>query len=186
MPMFKLVQPSLEYADEFLHLVREYQTLAIPDQFQAITFLYDPDVNHATLADLIARRQANTNAANLPAHLVPSTDFWLFADDMIVGVSSLRHYLNAKLENHGGHIGYNVRPSQRGKGYATKLLALTLNEARSMGINRILITCHRDNIASAAVIRNNGGILASEGIADDTGEPVLRFWITSEHRTLNI
>ena len=64
----------LQRADEFLHLVREYQTLAIPDQFQAITCMYDPDVNHATLADLIARRQANNHAANLPAHLRPSPD----------------------------------------------------------------------------------------------------------------
>jgi len=36
---------------------------------------------------------------------------------------------------------------------------------------------HTDNFASAGVIRNNGGVLASQGPAKKFPRPISRYWI---------
>ena len=82
----------------------------------------------------------------------------------------IRHRLNDYLLNFGGHIDYSVRKSERQKGYATEMLALALIECMKLNIKRVLITCDKDNIASAKTIINNGGILEGSGITQ-------RYWI---------
>ena len=52
----------------------------------------------------------------------------------------------------GGLIGYSVRPSQRGKGYASEMLKLALDKFKNTNIENILITCKDFNIASKKVI----------------------------------
>lgn len=93
-------------------------------------------------------------------------------DGLVVGVIQLRHSLNEYLLKEGGHIGYSVRPSERRKGYASTLLQLCLAEAKQLGIERVLITCDDDNIASAGVIEKAGGVL------QDIRNGKKRFWIT--------
>lgn len=44
----------------------------------------------------------------------------------------------------GGHIGYAIRPSERRKGYAGRMLALGLQEARKLALDRVLVTCDAD------------------------------------------
>jgi predicted acetyltransferase/predicted GNAT family N-acyltransferase len=102
----------------------------------------------------------------------------LMKDDTgrIFGMVSLRFELNDYLFRYGGHIGYGVRPSERGKGYGTIQLKLALEEMRKRGIYRVLITCDKDNPASAKVIQNCGGVLENE-VTEDDGEIVQRYWI---------
>lgn len=94
-----------------------------------------------------------------------------------MGESRLRHRLTPSLEDRGGRIGYMVRPTQRGMGYGTKLLAMTLEKAQQIGLNCVLVTCDADNLASACVIQKNRGSLASESISEQTGRIVSRYWI---------
>lgn len=111
--------------------------------------------------------------------LVPQHTYWLMREDgVIVGVSRLRTLLTPALEDVGGHIGYDIRPSERRKGYGTLLLALTLRKARMLGLPRVLLTCNTDNIASARIIEKNGGILASQSVSPLLGVLVSRYWIT--------
>lgn len=95
--------------------------------------------------------------------------------DMVVGAVNIRHYLNESLLLDGGHIGDGVRPTQRGKGIATKMIALALEECKKLGIYRVLMVCDKDNVGSAKSIINNGGILEDEPIVD--GIPQQRYWI---------
>jgi len=97
-------------------------------------------------------------------------------NNRIVGMVDIRHSLNDALLIRGGHIGYGVRPSERKKGYASKMLALALDECRRLGIAKALLTCDKDNIASARVIQKNGGVLENE-FTDDAGEITQRYWI---------
>ncbi len=94
-----------------------------------------------------------------------------------LGVSKLRHSLTPALEDAGGNIGYRIRPDERGKGYGTQILALTLPHARALGLARVLLTCDSDNIRSARVIMANGGVLTSEGHSPLRGARVCRYWI---------
>ncbi len=90
----------------------------------------------------------------------------------LVGISDIRLGINDFIQNFAGRIGYSVRPSQRGKGYATEILGLTLKQAAGYGLNKVLITCNEPNIASAKVIEKNGGIL--ETIIPHPGFPDVR------------
>ena len=109
-------------------------------------------------------------------HVPDSTFFCLDTDrDRMVGAVNLRHYLNERLLRNGGHIGDGVRPSERGKGIGTKLVALALEECKKLGIPRVLMVCDKDNIGSAKSILHNGGILENEVVVD--GFTAQRYWI---------
>ena len=103
--------------------------------------------------------------------------YFAIVSGRIVGTIALRHYLNDELLQSGGHIGYAIRPLARRKGYATQMLALALERCRAMGMAKVLVTCNKDNIASAKTIINNGGILANEFVNDE-GITEERYWIT--------
>jgi predicted acetyltransferase len=110
---------------------------------------------------------------------VPGTELWLEDVGSIVACARLRFWLTPDLENEGGHIGYDVRPSMRRRGYGTALLGLVLVEARARGIQRVRITCDADNVGSIKVIERNGGKYASSGISPETGASVRQYWIES-------
>jgi predicted acetyltransferase len=99
------------------------------------------------------------------------------ADGRIVGRSSIRHALNARLLRIGGHIGYCVLPTYRRRGYAREILRQSLVIVRSLGVDRVLVTCDDDNIASIRVIESCGGRL--ESIEPQLRRQALkrRYWI---------
>ena len=110
---------------------------------------------------------------------VPNSVFFLLDTerDRLLGAINIRHYLDDELLREGGHIADGIRPSERGKGYATEMIRLALIECRKLGIDQVLITCCKDNIGSAKSIINNGGILENE-IINSEGEIEQRYWIT--------
>lgn len=96
-------------------------------------------------------------------------------DDKLLGMIDIRHKLNEYLFNFGGHIGYSIRKSERRKGYAKKMLGQALGKCREMGLDKVLITCDKENIASASTIKSQGGVLENEVNEED--EIVQRYWI---------
>lgn len=109
---------------------------------------------------------------------VPQTVWWGIVGTRVVGRISFRHKLNAQLKIHGGHIGYAVRPSARGKGYATRMLGLVLKKVQKMGYKKLLLTCDATNIASRKTIEANGGKLTKQINVDGIEE--CYYWITIE------
>lgn len=105
-----------------------------------------------------------------PVGHVPSTTLWWVDGAEYLGRIAIRHRLTPALLEVGGHIGYDVRRSQRGRGHATAMLGAALPVAYELGIDPVLITCDEDNIASRTVIERNGGVL------EDRRGGQLRFW----------
>ena len=96
----------------------------------------------------------------IPEGWVPAVQLVAFArDGQAVGFLNLRLRLNDHLLQEGGHIGYSIRPSARGKGLAKEQLRQGLQVAKSKNIKRALVTCDCDNAASRGVILANGGAL---------------------------
>jgi predicted acetyltransferase len=140
----------------------------------------DWNIEHAAkdFAGFVQQRLDWKKGHNLPDGWVPFSTFWLIrSDNVILGTSSLRHRLNDKLRKLGGHIGYQIRPSQRRKGYGTMILRLTLIKARQLGLKRVLVTCDDDNDSSTKIIERNGGILRDKCDRNETGKLTRRYWI---------
>lgn len=106
-----------------------------------------------------------------------STYFAMSEDNEIVGCIELRHSLNENLAIIGGHIGYSVCPVERRKGYASKMLKMVIEEARKLGIEKVLLTCDSDNIASRKTIIKNGGFLDRKMPYVYYGERYYKYWI---------
>ncbi|GAA5167081.1 GNAT family N-acetyltransferase [Amycolatopsis dongchuanensis] len=100
---------------------------------------------------------------------VHATFRWIVEDGEVLGGIALRHELTGAAARLG-HIGYGIRPSARGRGIATWALGAMLDEARALGLPRVLLVCRADNSASAKTIERNGGVLESS-------DRVLRYWI---------
>ncbi len=111
--------------------------------------------------------------------LVPDSVFFLLDEDRdrLLGAVNIRHYLSDSLLKEGGHIGAGIRPSERRKGYATEMIRLALTECKKLGIDRVLMTCDKDNIGSAKSIIKNGGVLENEFVNSD-GDVEQRYWIS--------
>ena len=110
----------------------------------------------------LAEVRSREDAATVPVGWVRCTEFCLEVEGEIVGCARLRFELNALLEQEGGHIGYDVRPSARRRGFGNLILQLVLPEARRAGLERVLITVDSDNYSSLRIIEKNGGVLADE------------------------
>ena len=109
---------------------------------------------------------------------MPATALWLVDNGEFIGSLSLRHRLNENLLKMGGHIGYSIRPSARKRGYGTKILELALPIAKSLGIDKVLVTCDDDNTGSAKIIEKNGGVL--ENKVEHEGKLKRRYWIENK------
>ena len=173
----ELVQPSAEYKDSFLDAVREFQA---DDDFTTRTAWYRSISVSELEADFdafVAREVGYALGKNLPGDFVPCSEYWLVDDGKFIGRASLRHRLNQRLEKFGGHIGYDIRPSERGTGYGNTILALTLEKANGLGLHRVLVTVDVRNTASRKVVEKNGGVFQDKIPNPDMGHDLLRYWI---------
>ncbi|MGN0787269.1 MAG: GNAT family N-acetyltransferase [Christensenellales bacterium] len=167
----KLIEFTPEYHPQLIEMMDEWSKAGEKIVPHAITTAdyHDADAYMCSLDGSHPR----------PGLVEDKTFFCLDTDRKIfVGAVNIRLRLNEALLRNGGHIGDGVRPSERRKGIATKMIGLALEECRKLGIYRVLMVCNRDNIGSAKSIKNNGGVLENEIVVD--GETEQRYWITLE------
>jgi predicted acetyltransferase len=134
-------------------------------------------IRDAEDAGFLSRVRDEAEGRSLSPGRVPCSQFWLVQDNRILGSSRLRHELTVELEHEGGHIGYVIRPSARGRGLGTILLRLTLERAAARGLDRVRITCDADNIASIRVVEKNGGVFHAEVRSRNRATLIRQYWI---------
>jgi len=137
-----------------------------------------PDTSREGFAAYVAARLLMADPAWEPAEgRVPCSFAWIVespGSPDVLGFLAIRHRLNDFLLEQGGHVGYAVRPSRRREGHAARALALALPMCSRLGIDRVLVTCDDDNVASARTIERNGGVL------EDVRGDKRRYWITPD------
>ena len=164
----RLVKASMQYSDQTKDMLQEWNATGekiIPYAIRRLDYH-----DFAYYCDNLEVRDTSDG-------LVPDSTFFCLDEErnIIVGAVNIRHHLNEALLINGGHIGDGVRPSERRKGIATKMIALALDECKKLGLERVLMVCNKENVGSAKSIQKNGGILENEIEVDGVVEQ--RYWI---------
>lgn len=164
--MLELRRPTLADKSAVLEMMTE---------FEAAQSAHDGGFWNSQPFDYEAWLQSNLDS-ELGLYLsdgwVPAIQFVSFTETgRAVGFLHLRLRLNDALLATGGHIGYSIRPSKRGRGYAKETLTLGLQVCQAKNIKSVLLTCSVDNPASRAVILGVGGVL------EDIREGIERYWV---------
>ena len=166
------MEPALELESAFVEMVKDYQ-----EHGEKVPFFVDADpVLEFSKAIHLLKQHAL--GKELPHGFSAYKTYWLVRNKKnIIGNVRLRLELTPFLKEQGGHIGFDIRPSERKKGYGTHILALALEKTRELGMSRILVTAASDNSASRKIIVSNGGQLENEIFSNFIGKPVSRYWI---------
>lgn len=161
---------------EILDMIYEVNLSDDHEKFEGLSNI--KKVNSDNFADFLVELKNNKNMKLYKPHLVDQTTYILVDDNNhVYGGTNIRHELNDKLLRHGGNIGYLIRPSERGHGYAKLMLKLTLDKCKELNISKVLVTCREENIASAKVIESNGGVYESSLYIEEKNETYRRYWI---------
>jgi predicted acetyltransferase/predicted GNAT family acetyltransferase len=163
----RLVSPRARLREAFIEMAEEFAAGG-DDR-------YAPARRDFSAYLALGRRLATDGG--LPADRVAMDEFWLVEGDRLLGGTRLRHRLIPVLELDGGHIGYDIRPSARRRGFGHAILALSIQRARAIGIDRVLLTCETTNPGSARIIERAGGVRIPNSISARTGNEMMRFWI---------
>ena len=165
----ELRRPSLEDKEAILEMMAEFEQAQSPHDggfWDAENFVYEEWLEENLQAEA---------GLNIPENWVPAIQLVSFdVAGQALGFLNLRLRLNDYLLENGGHIGYSIRPSERGKGYAKESLRQGLQVAKEKNIKKALVTCSTENPASRAVIVANGGLF------EDVRNGVERYWIDLE------
>lgn len=171
--MFELVVPDASFYPSFAESHREWDGA----HQDGAGLLPDDDVTSPEgFADWV-RRLSRAERAAEAGGIVPCTYRWITDGSRYVGAIAFRHYLTPALLNSGGHIGYGVRPSDRGRGAASwALQEVCARLAAQEEPDRVLLTCDDANAASARTIERCGGLLEDVRVGGN-GRPFRRYWI---------
>lgn len=170
----RLLRPSELYAGQIMQFRREFLENDPTECMGGCGNLRKCESAEEWLSEV----ERLASQATCPEGYVPSDTYLAVRvfDNRLIGITDLRHNLNnSALSEWAGHIGYSVRPSDRGKGYGREMLRLNLKNCRELGLSRVLICCDDDNIPSERTILANGGVF--ERMTTANGKPTKRFWV---------
>lgn len=179
MEIIELVEPSEAYEREIWMFRREILENDADNEDKFAGCMSLDTCEAASDWIHICRLRKSENTCVECETTVPSNTYLAIrkSDNSLVGIIDLRHHINHPvLGTWGGHCGYSVRPKERRKGYAKEMLRLNIENARKIGIEKLLVTCDVKNAASEKTILANGGIF--EKIIDVDGCQMKRYWIT--------
>lgn len=173
----RLVFPTLEYKEKATEYIREF-------------YEYNSEINgsgaldrflrESTYEEWLAKIRKDIDIANVEKPRVPALTYFYVReeDERIVGMINIRLALSDFLREEGGHIGYSVRPTERRKHYATDMLKAGVEVLNTIGINEVLVSCDKENIASSGTILNNGGRLIKEKYSETFKEMIQMYAVT--------
>ena len=171
----RLVFPNPSYKDKAIEYIKEFYEYG--SEINGSGGL-DRFLKESTYEAWLQKILSDMDIANIPESRVPALTYFYVRekDEKIVGMINIRLTLNDFLRTEGGHIGYSIRPTERLKHHATDMLAAALRVYDMIGIKEVLVSCDKNNLASAGVIRNCGGILKHESYSETFNE-ILQMYV---------
>lgn len=179
-----LVWPGAEHLPSYVHALRQgwspdnLRPAAAGEELAQIE--RDPEGFLALQVDREARGAPVTLPGGATVPRLPGYRRWMWDGEFCGTIGFRWQPGTAALPPHClGHVGYAVVPWKRGRGYATRALALLLPLAAEEGLPYVELTTDEGNVASRRVIEANGGVLV-ERFAKPVpygGAPSLRYRI---------
>lgn len=181
MNKIKLLQPSIEDAERIAEYRAEFSSDCMrvtldPDRIPGLDYLERYDNIYEWLQFCEFMRDKITWYMSVRE-----------SDGKIVGFCNLRHKLEYDDDDieFASHIGYSIRPSERGKGYAKEQLHLVLHKAKELGIDKVRIVCRDINVGSNRTILANGGHFIDAIHGEKSGLTIYRYDIQIEGEARN-
>ena len=186
MEKFFLEKPSIERKNETIDYINEF--VEYNSDLNGIGSL-DKILEGYTFEQSLERclNMENEDYALLQNHgRCQSKTFSLIRenDNKIVGSINIRWNLNEEMLKFGGHIGYGIRPTERRKGYNKINLYLGMIEAKKVGLEKVMLDCDVDNIASNRTIKALGGNLERTEVDPYDGILTNVYWL-NVYETIN-
>lgn len=172
--ILNLERPNLALFNSFLEFIEDMRA-----NNQPLWAPYLPKANESP-AQFVAR--LHDRETNPESNLVPESIYWAVYDGHVVGRISLRHQLEGNLHKIGGHIGYEVGPKWRRRGFATEMLRQVLLTNKAKEIGNLLLTCSPINEASNKTIITNHGKFTQKVFVDLIEEERNHYWIELKNR----
>lgn len=118
---------------------------------------------------------------------VPARTYFLIreSDNRIVGMINIRLALNENLKKFGGHIGYSIRPIERGKGYNKINLYLGLKVCQEYGIETVLMDADKANPASWRTMESLGGKNIREFFDNENAHCIVKDYEINVNESIN-
>lgn len=172
----RLVLPTLEYKEKAIEYIKEFYEYGSQINGSGALEWY---LKEATYEEWLKKLVADIDIANVQPSRVPALTYFFVQeeDDRILGMANVRLALNDFLRKEGGHIGYSIRPTERRKGYGTKMLQEALKVYTRLGIREVFVSCDRENLGSAGVIQNCGGKLVEAFYSETFQENIQKYVI---------
>ena len=171
MNRIKLFQPSVGDAERIAEYRAEFQSDSMrvtldPDRIPGLDYLEKYDNIHKWLQFCESMKDRITWYMSVRT-----------GDEKIVGFCCFRHKLEYDDDDieFASHIGYSIRPSERGKGFAKEQLCLVLRKAKEFGIDKVRIACRDINVGSNRTILANGGNLVDSIHGEESGLMIHRY-----------
>lgn len=175
-----LKEPTIDDKDEIIKMCEEFRNSSDEYKFEGLGNF--KDVVSDNYEEFLNNCEKNKHIDKINPNFANQTTYILIDESgHVYGGGNLRHELKGNLINIGGHIGYGIRPSERGKGYGPIQLRLFLEKAREKNIERTLLTCRENNIPSAKTIEKCCGIKDKSVPSMYEGIMESRYWIDIEN-----
>ena len=169
-----LVKPDITYFEQYNEMMAEW---CADGGSISPWFLGDPFASIEEFAEFV-RKLDNWEKGIADKSYAPSSSCFVMNEEgRMIGATSLRHYLTMEGYHSWGHIGYGVRPSERRKGYATRMLQMMLEQAKARNIYKVLLAAYEKNIGSWKTIEKCGGILENIVFEEGDDREIRRYWI---------
>lgn len=160
-----LAIPSKEYQRSFENYVHEYMKINHAHYFNKYKEALE------NFDEYLNRLHKLRNGIDLPQGKIATSTFWLIDSHEVVGAVRVRH----QEAEFAGHIGYDISPCYRKKGYGTQILKLALKEAAKLGIKQAIVTCLIDNVGSRKIIEKNNGRLLGVIYNEEENQELYKF-----------
>lgn len=163
-----LVEPNKEYEKSFENYVLAYRKINDEHYYNKYRKALE------SFQDYLNDLHNCSKGRKLSQGEIATSSLWLIDKKEVVGVVRIRHQ---EVEC-AGHIGYDISPDYRNRGYGFQILKLALEKTINIGIEEVILTCNINNAASKKIIEKNGGNFLGTVYDEEESETLYKYRIT--------